>query len=147
MDKFSALALSTFFKVLTHGYSFQNTRCQSVGNSPCTFTKIFLSICWDYSIAMFLRFTNVKLVKSAGECPSNSSVTLQLRDANTTIYFWSVENYKDFTLCPGLTVASTSRPKQCLKSLEFAKQLPDVMTQKKWDILCKLDVNFQLLGI
>ena len=33
MDKFSALALSIFFRILTHGYGFQNTRCPVVGNS------------------------------------------------------------------------------------------------------------------
>ena len=30
---------------LTHGYGFQNTRLPAVGNSHCTFTKIFLGIC------------------------------------------------------------------------------------------------------
>ena len=34
VDKFSALALSIFFRILTHGYGFQNTRCPAVGNSP-----------------------------------------------------------------------------------------------------------------
>ena len=153
MDKFSEVALSTFFRIMTHGYGFY-----------CTFTKIFLGICGVYSISMkknyrvysltryslemFLWVTNnVKFVNSAEECPSTSGVALQLRDANTTIYFWSVENYKDFTPCPGSTVASTSSPKQCLKSLEFSKQLSDVITQIKWDISCKLDVNFRLLDI
>ena len=44
---------------------------------------------------MFLWVTNnVKLVVSAEECPATSGVALQLRDANTTLYFWSVETIK-----------------------------------------------------
>ena len=39
-----------------------------------------------------------------------------------------------FTLCPGLTVASSFSLKQCLKSLECSKQLPGVFTQSKWGI-------------
>ena len=45
-------------------------------------------------------------------------------------YFLSV-GYEDFTLWPGSTIAYTSSPKQCLKSLEFSKQLPGVFTQSK----------------
>ena len=37
--------------------------------------------------------------------------------------------YENFTLRPGSTVAPTSSPKQCLKLLEFSKQLSDVFTQ------------------
>ena len=43
VDKFSALALSILFRILTHGYGFQNTRRPAVGNSHCTFTKISAS--------------------------------------------------------------------------------------------------------
>ena len=32
MDNFSALALSIFFRILTHGQGFQNTRCPAVEN-------------------------------------------------------------------------------------------------------------------
>ena len=38
------LAQSIFFGIFTHGQGFQNTRCPPVGNSHCTFTKIFLGI-------------------------------------------------------------------------------------------------------
>ena len=44
-------------------------------------------------------------------------------------------------LCPGSTVAPTSSPKQCLKSLEFYKKLPDVFTQIQSDISCNASVN------
>ena len=64
-----------------------------------------------------------------------------------TWIFLKCQNYENFTLCPGSTVASTSSPRQCLKSLEFSKQLPDVFTQIQRDISCKLDVNFRLPGI
>ena len=50
--EFSVLAQSIFFGIFTHGQGFQNTRCPAVGNSHCTFTKIFLGICWVYSICM-----------------------------------------------------------------------------------------------
>ena len=66
---------------MSAGNCFQDTRCPAVGNSHCTFTKIFLGICWVYAISI------------------------------------SVETIK------------ISSPKQCLKSLEFSKQLPDVITQ------------------
>ena len=61
-------------------------------------------------------------------------------------YFWC-RNYENFTLCPGSTVDPTSSPKQCLKSLEFSKQLSDVFTQIRGDISRKLYVNFRLPGI
>ena len=80
----------------------------------------------------------MKFVDSAEECPSTSSVTLQLRDANARTAKIGQE---------GSTVASTSSPKQYLKSLEFSKQLSDVFTQIQRDISCKLDVNFRLPGI
>ena len=42
VDKFSALALSIFFRNLTHGYGFQNARCPAVGNSPPIYTKYLI---------------------------------------------------------------------------------------------------------
>ena len=52
VHEFFVLAQSIFFGIFTHGHGFQNTRCPAVGNSHCTFTKIFLGICWVYSICM-----------------------------------------------------------------------------------------------
>jgi len=77
---------------------------------------------------------------------SPESWLITSRSVRTWI-FLKCRNYENFTLCPGSTVAPTSSPKQCLKSLEFSKQLPDVFTQIQWDISCKLDVNFRLPGI
>ena len=69
----------------------------------------------------------MKFVDSAEECPSTSGVhvTLQLRDANPRTAKIGQE---------GSRVASTSSPKQYLKSLEFPKQLLDVFTQIQRDI-------------
>ena len=39
VDKFSAFALSIFFRIWTHGYGSQNTRCPAVGNSRTIYTK------------------------------------------------------------------------------------------------------------
>ena len=63
---------------------------------------------------------------------------LQLRDTNAKMAKIGQE---------GSTVAPTSSPKQCLKSLEFPKQLLVVFTQIQGDISCKLDMNFRLPGI
>ena len=75
----------------------------------------------------------MKFVASAEECLSTSGVTLQLRDANDrdfTIRRWQGERQKQAkTGQEGSTVASTSSPKQYLKSLESFKQISDVFTQ------------------
>ena len=43
VDKlFSELALSVFFRILTHRYGFQNTRCPAVGNSRPICTKYLI---------------------------------------------------------------------------------------------------------
>ena len=54
--------------------------------------------------------------------------------------FLKCRNCKDFT--------RYAQARQLpLKSLEFSKQLPDVTTQIKRDISCKLDVNFRQPGV
>ena len=71
----------------------------------------------------------------------------RVRLSVSELEYFKCRNYQNFTLCPGSTVAPTSSPKQCLKSLEFSKQLPHLFTQFQWDISCKLVVNFRLPGI
>ena len=69
----------------------------------------------------------MKFVDSAEECLSTSGVTLQLRDANAHDPAMARRMAK--TGQEGSTVASTSSPKQYLKSLESFKQISDVFTQ------------------
>ena len=57
MDKFSALALSILFRILTHGYGFQNTRRAAVGNSRPIYKERPHLLC----------------VKTPGSCLENSS--------------------------------------------------------------------------
>ena len=64
------------------------------------------------------------------ECPSTSGVTLQLRDANARDFTDPAMARRTAKIGQeGSTVASTSSPKQYLKSLEFSKQLSDLFTQ------------------
>ena len=148
---FFVLARSVFFGIFTHGHSFQNTRCPAVGNSHCTFTKIFLGICWVYSICMQNYKESAFLTDILQRCSSDLQTTWNRRVPFNfrcnTIHDTAMTRRTAKIGQEGSTVASTSSPKQYLKSLEFSKQLPDVFTQIQWDISCKLDVNFRLPGI
>ena len=48
---------------------------------------------------------------------------------------------------PRLDSCPYVKPKAVFEIAWFSKQRPDVITQIKWDISCKLEVNFWLPGI
>ena len=71
----------------------------------------------------------MKFVDSAEECLSTSGVTLQLRDANVRDLRSGGIRRTAKIGQEGSAVASTSSPKQYMKSLESFKQISDVFTQ------------------